>query len=204
MQLVNMPRRTRRSAWWASLGLLVILSIGCEQEPVRQYQVPKERVAAHPPAQHAGPAAAAPALQWDAPEGWAERPAGRMGGVAMWVKGEGDQAPKLTVTRLPYLPQMLLGNLNRWRVQQLGLTPITEADLDDAIKPLAAAGETAQLVELVGVNGQSLTVAMVNKGRMTWYIKLMGPSAEVAQLRPDFDAFVASLRFAETQAGATP
>jgi hypothetical protein len=86
-------------------------------------------------------------LTWKLPDGWKQHDVVKPLYAAFTA---GDKPLKISITELPRKKESeLLDNVNRWR-RQLGLEPVTEADLKTMTKDLTINGEPATLVELVG------------------------------------------------------
>ncbi len=91
-----------------------------------------------------------------------------------------------------------LANINRWR-GQVGLPPITEAELPKAITSVSIAGQMGDFVELPGdpaaEKAQSILGVIFDRGEQTWFLKLQGsPELAVAE-KEHFLAFASSLKF---------
>ncbi len=170
------------------------------------YRIPKEHDApapapAAPPAGQTGFAAAAAGssdLEWSAPAAWPVKPATAMRKGSYAVGGEGTAAADLAITAFPGDVGGDLANINRWR-GQLGLAPIPESELDAMFTKLTANGLTLKIVDLAG-GGQRMLGAMVPHAGATWFFKLTGPDAVVAQARGAYFDFLQTIR----PAAATP
>ena len=95
----------------------------------------------------------------------------------------------------------LLANLNRWR-GQLGLTPVTEADLASQVQPLIVTvpDSKAMLAEMAGTDARTgqktrLLAAVVPQGQQTWFYKLMGNEQVVEQQKEAFTKFVQAVKY---------
>lgn len=87
-------------------------------------------------------------LRWTAPPGWEEEP-GRGERLALFRFG--DRLPRLeaTIVQLPDAAGGLLANINRWR-EQLGLVPLSESELEGAVRSVGRFGTGVFLVDLEG------------------------------------------------------
>jgi len=172
-------------------GGLVALVVGCQNDEIRRYQVP--RIEDQPPAASGvkvlqrllvaivphgdstwffklmGPdqeveeqrnafdrfvqslhftGQANQPVTWTVPEGWHQEPAKELR-HATFRAGPKETASELTVIRLEGKAGSMLANVNRWR-GQIGLPPITEAELGKVSKELKVDGLAATLVEMTG------------------------------------------------------
>jgi hypothetical protein len=85
-------------------------------------------------------------IVWQEPKGWVKGPKTQFSFASFRV-GDGDAAPALTVTRAG---GDLLENVNRWR-GQLGLDPLKQSGLADALKERKIGDATALVVDMTGV-----------------------------------------------------
>jgi hypothetical protein len=186
--------RIKHSSLALVFGLTAVLLLGCRDEEIGHYTVPKEPQRQQP-ARTGGPsrrllAAILPEgdhnwffkfigptrfvsehkdefehflrsirltgqagrpVQWDLPEGWREvEPNRRFGQVAAFQLPEGGP-PAVTISQAG---GDLLLNVNRWRTQQLGLPPITEADLPQVTKDGKINGIPATFVDMATPGGE--------------------------------------------------
>ena len=214
-----MSHRTHACAVLWSLLLLG----GCRDREITAYRAPKDPVAALPPAAAANTndlprdhppiaGAAQPAtggetmaattvptggdsLVWTAPAAWTAKPNGPMRKGSYAVKGNGAEAD-LSVTAFPGDTGGLLANLNRWR-GQVSLPPLAEAQLGASVEHLDLGSLHADVVDFAGsANGAPtrLLGAIVPLNGETWFFKLLGPDALVAQQKPAFLEFLRTVR----------
>lgn len=104
-------------------------------------------------------------------------------------EGEGD----ISITSFPGDVGGLLANINRWR-GQLGLGPISEAELPGATETLPARGIDLTLVEFDGPS-QGTVTAIASHGGASWFFRLTGPTALVARERDNFVEFLRTIEF---------
>ena len=196
-----------RHASLAFLSLTAVLA-GCRKDEITTYRIPKEAAPAQPPA--TAPAVTPPAgggmastpvatatgaaLAWTAPAAWTAKPASGMRKGSYAIKGPGGEA-ELAITAFPGDVGGDLANVNRWR-GQLQLPPIAQAEFESATRHLDRNGLHITVVDLVGTGGsaQRILGAMVPHAGATWFFKLMGPDALVAQERAAFLAFVDTIK----------
>jgi hypothetical protein len=177
------------------LSFIVVLLAGCGDRGVQSYRVPKEE---HHHAPVTDTPSSTPQLQWQTPADWQEQPPSSMR-VASFKVGtaEGKQAD-VSVIPLSGPAGGDLSNVNRWR-GQVGLPPVTEAELPQLAQAVEVAGQPAQLFHLAGSNLTILAVAQLRAGT-TWFFKMTGDSAFVAEQKPSFVAFLKSVQFAAGKA----
>ncbi len=134
---------------------------------------------------------------WTVPAGWKEEPPSQML-IAKYVASDGSAQAEITVSAFPGDVGGLLANVNRWR-GQVGLAPITDADLPKAVSDLEAQGAKASVVDLDGTDpktGQKtrLVGVIVPQAAQTWFYKLMGDEKVVARERDALLGFVKSVK----------
>ncbi len=193
-----------------ALGIPVCLA-ACREAQVSAYRIPKENdlpaapVAAAPVGfQVASPAASD--LTWSAPADWKPKAAAAMRKGSYDVGGAGGPAADLAITAFPGDVGGDLANVNRWR-GQLGLPPIAEAELAAALTPLSANGLTMKIADLTGGtpdSPQRMLGAIVPHGGATWFFKLTGATAVVAQAKAAYLVFLQTIQAAPAVASAAP
>lgn len=194
----------------AALTAILLLAPGCARDSVATYRVPKE-VAPAPTAPASMDAAAAdaamrstpvptstgPGLAWTAPAHWRNGGERTMRVATLIVPGrDGSADGEISVTAFPGDVGGNLANVNRWR-QQLGLPPISEAELGATLQHLDVGSLHVDVVELVGPGqppAQRVLGAIAPYGTSTWFFKFTGPDALVAAERDTFLAFIRTLR----------
>lgn len=160
------------------------------KETAAPAEAPASAAAAAPSAVPAAPAPAADSSQkWKVPAQWTPVAAGMMQLAKFAVPARGDAKAEVTVSVFPNDTGGTLGNVNRWR-QQIGLEPVTEAELPKHATALDPAIPQAFLVDLKN-NDRQLVAAVVPRGGQWFFYKLMGAAAAVA---PEKDAFVAFVK----------
>jgi hypothetical protein len=198
--------------------LVPVAVVGCRKATVESYRVPKEKdpempaVASAAPAGTDSPAPAASgsamantavptadgaALTWSAPAGWKAKPASAMRKGSFSVPGDGGEAD-LSITAFPGDVGGELANVNRWR-GQVQLAPIAQADLASNVQRVEANGLSFGVVDLAG-GQQRIVGAYVAYGGATWFFKLLGPDAVVANAKPEFLAFLKTVKPASSSA----
>jgi len=176
----------------------LLLLAGCGQEDIRVYRAPKDREPPDPAAAQSAESSA-PRAQWKLPEGWQELPHGRMRAGYFSVSGPSGQKAQVTIIALPGLAGSDLENANRWR-GQVGLAPLSEAELGKFTERVDIGGQGGQLLEFAGTPvGQQQTVrllaAMLRRDGLAWFFKMTGPDALVRQQKPVFVDFLKGISF---------
>ncbi|MBI1371272.1 MAG: hypothetical protein GC159_00715 [Phycisphaera sp.] len=103
-------------------------------------------------------------VTWTTPAGWSEEPASGMR-IATFHVDAGGSHLDLAVTKFPAIAEMqsVLANVNRWR-GQMGLTPVTEAQLGDVTKTIDAGGVTVTMVDYTKEGGAAASGAATPGG----------------------------------------
>ena len=135
---------------------------------------------------------------WTVPAGWQEGELAQFLIARYVIKGDGAATATVNVSQLAGDGGGLLANVNRWR-QQLGVTPITEADLAK-LATIDAAGAKATLVEISGTNPRfgrpaRLVGVVLPLGGQTWFYKLTGDAGVVAAQKAALIQFVQSAKY---------
>jgi hypothetical protein len=116
---------------------------------------------------------------------------------ASFTVADGEQKAEITVIDLDPGSGDLLANVNRWR-GQVGLLPVTAAELASSVKKIDAFGVQGDYVELVGpsgvAKGQTLLGVMAFAGGRAWFVKLIGDSDLAAREKDRFETFVKSIK----------
>lgn len=136
------------------------------------------------------------ALAWTAPAAWQERAPGSIRKGSYTVPGEAGAVGDLSITAFPGDTGGLHANVNRWR-GQIGLAPISDADVEKSTEHIDANGLHITFVEMVGTSGNPpmrLLGAIVPHERETWFFKLTGPDALVASQREAFRTFLTTIK----------
>ncbi len=233
-----LPRRASISGLTArSSGLLRTLLLAlplaagaCREGKIEDYRIAKESDAPAPaagPAATAMPPAGAPgadhnapfltsrpgtALVWTAPASWKKKQNSSMR-KGSYTVGEEGTGGDLAITAFPGDVGGDLANVNRWR-GQVGLAPIADSELSGALTPLEANGLKIEYVDLLGGTPEQpvrMLGALVPYDGSTWFFKLTGPAALVAQEKPAYLELLRSVKAAPTLAvdasvptGSTP
>ncbi len=202
---------------WGVLLLLTAGLAGCGRNDVQVYRIAKEEPQGPETQQNAGmmmppghpdTSGGGPSLQWKLPPGWEEAPAGQMRLASFRVKGKDDKVADVGVFPLGGMAGTELDNVNRWR-GLVNLQPISEAELPKLAEPVQIAGEQAKIFDLSGETPASgektrILVAMMRRNGTSWFFKMTGDDALVAEEKPAFMDFLKSLSFSTATQPALP
>lgn len=132
------------------------------------------------------------AIVWTPLAHWVVKPNGAVRKGSYTVPGDGGATADLSVTAFPGDTGGLFANVNRWR-GQVGLPPLTEAQLDSSVEHLDANGLHIDVVSMTGPSN-SLLGAIVPVNGQTWFFKLAGPAAIITREKPAFLEFLHSVK----------
>ncbi|MCE9589533.1 MAG: hypothetical protein K8S99_03300 [Planctomycetes bacterium] len=197
----------RRNLLSPVLIVAVAWITGCDEEPVRVYQAPKETRRADTAVAPSAIAAVDDGksgeadLEWTLPEGWRQQPNTSAMRYATFAVGEGAEC---TVVALGPDAADILANVNRWRAQ-MGLPPTTEQALPASIAQIKIADSVATLVDLQAADGGARMLAcIIPRGGRVWFFKLTGDSKIVEPQKRAFGGLIASLKFVNAATPAVP
>jgi hypothetical protein len=133
------------------------------------------------------------------PEEWKKTDPAKLS-IATWTVGDGDRKAKVTVTPMAGKAGGLVANVNRWRVEQLGLPPADEKTIEKDVQKFEIPETPAQYIDLIGPEVENKTrqrilVVMVVRGDVTWFFKMLGPADLVDKQKSTFETFARSVRF---------
>ena len=190
----------------ASLNILcmslLLVMIGCKPEnAVRVVKVPKvekEPVASLPPVAGAIGKTLENDIQppkMEAPEGWTPQPldAVRKGSWKIAQADTGEMVD-ISVTVFPGDVGGLLANVNRWR-GQLSLKPWDEMLLNKNLQDILIDGLNASFVALLEEGEKGTLGAILPREGYSWFFKMTGPVAAVAQEEARFRQFLTTIHF---------
>ena len=155
--------------------------MGCGRNEAQTYRVPKET------------------KKSTLPNGWEEAPRGEMRVASFRARGEGGKTADISVIPLPGVAGSDLANVNRWR-EQVGLSPVPEAELAKSAQPVEVGGEKGQIYDLAGKNPASsdptrIVAAIVRKDGSAWFFKMNGDDALVTKQKPVFLEYLKSFNW---------
>ncbi len=137
-----------------------------------------------------------PELKYVLPEGWKEKPLTQMRAASFDVSEAGKEAD-VSVISLSGTSGGGVANVNRWR-GQVGLAPLAETEIPPLAERVVAAGQPADLYDLVGTNSDSgaavrMLGVILPGGDAVWYFKMLGDATLVEKQKPAFVAFLKSV-----------
>ena len=136
---------------------------------------------------------------WQVPSGWQEVPGGQFLIAKFTFTGESGAAAAVNISRSPGEGGGLVGNVNRWR-GQLGLAPLSEAEVNKSATAIDVQGGKASLMDLSGTDARTgqptrLVGVMVPQSGQTWFYKLMGNAKVVESQKDAFTKFVQGVKY---------
>jgi hypothetical protein len=158
------------------------------------------------PAENGGSESSAPSsendelITFDPPTGWERGPASQFT-AHRFLKKDGERSAQLAVTRLPSAAQSWTDSVNMWR-RELDLEGVEEQQVDEQTEERSIDGRAARLVALQseGETKRASVIVHVTVGEDGWYFKLTGDADLVAQVRPEFDQLLGSVKFRQAPA----
>ncbi|MCW5556387.1 MAG: hypothetical protein KIT22_00850 [Verrucomicrobiae bacterium] len=176
-----------------TLAALALVA-GCKpSDDVQVYHAPRDA------ASEADPASKVP---WTVPSGWRTKPTdkGSVRIASYEVTTPDGRSMDVSVIPLPGNSGSILDNVNRWR-DQVGLPPITESELASQRQTVLIGTLEGELFEMAGdtpvldgkFKARTLAALMITGGT-TVFFKATGEEALVAENRPKFLAWLASVQ----------
>jgi hypothetical protein len=163
--------------------------------------MPATSTRSDPGADSAGSGTESMGLTYATPAGWGPGPTSSMRRASFVISEDGKQATvAVTAFSRDSGPQMTspLANVNRWR-GQLGLPPVSEEELSQAIEPIEIDGQEGLYVAIDGTDGaaagRAMRAAMIEHADLVWFFKLDGPQEIVARETERFRQFLLSVEF---------
>lgn len=200
----------KNGVYYGLLALAAAVLSGCDSRPdVATYPVPKEHqhTAAAPSAAGGGQqmralpgmaeaTAHAHQPEWRAPQEWRPLPTNNIRRGAWNVSNPAGAQAEVTVTVFAGDVGGLLQNVNRWR-GQIGLGDISAEQLPEVVVERELGKERSQVVTLINpANNTASITAIVPHDNMSWYFKIMGDAALIAEQAPQWENFLRSIYFA--------
>jgi hypothetical protein len=146
-----------------------------------------------------------PKVTYSTPEGWQDAGAGEMRVAGFTIPGTNGATANVAVTPLPGMAGRESLIVNMWR-QQVGLSELSEAETAKELTVVDIGGEPGKMFDMVGQSGAGATIrivtAMAHRGEMSWFYKLQGDDELVAAQKPNFMAFLKSVKIEESTAPA--
>ena len=202
--------------------LLLVAVAGCGRDGIKVYQVDATNdfntVAPMPVAGGLMPTtlpdgmpvpdnSGLPSLKYTLPAGWETKAPSQMR-VASFGVSQGGQQADISVIPLGGAAGSDPANVNRWR-GQVGLDPLTEADLAGLAEKVVVGEQPADLYDLAGsmpgsAVPQRIIAVILHRNDTAWFFKMTGPAAWVAQQKTAFTAFLKSIVFEAPIASSAP
>jgi hypothetical protein len=170
-------------------------------------QAQTELPPSHPPIGDTGmgaPTASAPISgegkpNWQVPAGWQEVSGGQFLVAKFTLTGAGGATAAVNVSSSTGEGGGLAGNINRWR-GQLGLTSLSDGDVNKLVTAIDVPGGKASLVDLSGTDARTgqptrLVGVIVPQSGQTWFYKLMGDAKVVESQKNTFTKFVQGVKY---------
>ena len=115
------------------------------------------------------------------------------------VAGADGKQADVSIVPLPGMAGTDSANVNRWR-GQVGLSVVTDDELQKAAENVEAGGQPAQLYDIAGTNpagggAQRILGVIQHRDGMAWFYKMTGDADLVEQQKPAFVEFLKSLKF---------
>jgi hypothetical protein len=151
------------------------------------------------PATAAGPISSEGKPNWQAPAGWQEVSGGQFLVAKFMLTGAGGVTAAVNISSSTGEGGGLVGNINRWR-GQLGLTSLSDGDVNKLVTTIDVEGGKASLVDLSGTDARTgqptrLVGAIVPQSGQTWFYKLMGDAKVVESQKDAFTKFVQGVKY---------
>jgi len=215
-------RQTPRSGLWLACVIVAAAAAGSVTagEKIQVYRVPKETAQLNVPSGHSAedghnhaPAAnphamrATPKVTYTMPEGWREAGAGDMRVAGFTITGTNGQTAQVAITPLPGMAGRETLIVNMWR-QQVGLNELTGDEADKQLTTVDIGGVPGKMFDMAGKSATGETIrivtAMAHRGEMSWFYKLQGDDGLVEAQKPNFVAFLKSVKIEEAPAADLP
>jgi hypothetical protein len=140
-------------------------------------------------------------LTWTTPDGWTSVPPSEMRVASFKVSGANGKMADVSIVPLPGMAGGDAPNVNRWR-GQVGLTPISDDQVQSSAESIVAGGEPASLYDIGGATSRILGAIQHRDDNNAWFYKMTGDPDLVEQQKPVFTNFLASLSFTAGQGQA--
>jgi hypothetical protein len=133
------------------------------------------------------------------PAGWQEVSGGQFLVAKFMLAGDGGATAAVNVSMSANDGGGVAANVNRWR-GQLGMSPLSEDDLNKSLTTVAVTSGAASLVDMSGTDvrtGQPtrLVGVIVSQTDRTWFYKLMGDAKVVEGQKDAFTQFVQGVKY---------
>jgi hypothetical protein len=126
--------------------------------------------------------------KWTVPAGWKELPGGQFLAAKFAIAGESGGQATVNISTSKGDGGGLAANVNRWR-NQLGLGPVSDAELAAMTTPVSATSGKAVLLEMAN-DSTTLAAIVVTLPGESWFYKMMGDGPVVKGQKAAFIQFV--------------
>ena len=133
-------------------------------------------------------------LQWEIPKDWKTASASGMRYASFTDENATGDKADISVVNLPGQAGDDLSNVNRWR-QQLGLAPVTEAELKPLVVHVSGEGSASILLVDLASADRRMLAGWTHQNDETWFFKCVGPSVFVEAGKEKFLGFLRSVKF---------
>jgi hypothetical protein len=127
---------------------------------------------------------------WTAPEHWMPGPPSQMRVGSYTIPGAGGPNADLAITTFPGDVGGDLANINRWRMG-VGLPPLNNAE--GVGTPVSLGGVPGRWMHLEGTQA-SMLIAWVKLGEASWFFRMTGSPAVIANEVQAFTQFLETVR----------
>ena len=137
-------------------------------------------------------------MTYTAPADWQSDPQPRAMRLATWTAGSGDAKAEIYITEpIPASMFDIPSNVNRWR-NQVGLPPDANISANPT-SDIKIGDQRGVEIDLTGPAqdgkpAKRLIVAFAGEKNL-WFFKIVGPAGAVARQKPEFEKFLASVKF---------
>jgi len=181
--------------------LLLILLVGCDDEEILHYKVPKvkktEAVVSTSAPTAPSQANSNAGFDWEVPEGWVYEAGSGMRFATFRLKAD-DKPAECTLVKLGGSAGGLAPNINRWR-GQIGLASISEAEIKASLQNIDGKLGALQMSELINPDNseKAILATIISSDDFTLFVKIMATQKQVEEAKADFIKFSASISLAK-------
>jgi hypothetical protein len=189
-------------AVWVACAAAFSLLAACGDEQIQEHEVAKgvepivpSEAPAHP--EQAPAPEVDPDSPWVVPEGWSPVPGERPMRLATFEIPDPAGAIEVAVTRFPGDVGGVLANINRWR-GQMGLGPVSEAELETFIQRFEAPGYTGYWARIRGEQQHMIAAGVHEAGAdRTWFVRVIAGPDAADRVQDEVIAFARSIAGAD-------
>ncbi len=133
-----------------------------------------------------------PQIEYKTPAGWTEVPASSMRYASFNAAAPNGSKIDISVVTFPGDGGPDSDNVNRWR-QQIGLPPISDAQVQELVVPLNGDAEFSTL-DMTSEDSRVIAAWTRRDGR-SWFFKMSGPAPALEAEKTKFIEFIRSVQF---------